>query len=155
MKLLNKWKGFTLMEVMIVVAIIGILAAIGIPSYRNYVIKAHRKEAIAQMMEIVGLLEKNYTANGEYQNVFVNGVPNGLNNDVNLNVSPGGATGGSIRYNILVALGPMPSGTGSRSYTITVTPNATNDQNKDKCRVLTINQLGVRTANGAVGSGCF
>lgn len=53
--------GFTLVELMIVVAILGILAAIAIPTYRNYVGSAKRSEAKANL-ETIRLLEEQYYA---------------------------------------------------------------------------------------------
>jgi type IV pilus assembly protein PilE len=49
---MKKSRGFTLIEVMIVVVIIAILASIAIPSYREYVIRSHRRAAQAEMAAI-------------------------------------------------------------------------------------------------------
>jgi type IV pilus assembly protein PilE len=63
MKLL---KGFTLIELMVAVAIIGILATIALPSYRQYVIRANRSAAQAQMMEIANRQQQFLMANRRY-----------------------------------------------------------------------------------------
>jgi len=58
--------GFTLIEVMIVAAIISILAAIAYPSYQEHVRKARRADAQAALMELAQFMERHYTANGRY-----------------------------------------------------------------------------------------
>lgn len=60
--MVNK-KGFTLIELMIVVAIIGILAAIAYPSYQEYVRKTKREDAKTEMMDIAAKMQKYKIAN--------------------------------------------------------------------------------------------
>ncbi|HHW52396.1 type IV pilin protein [Acinetobacter towneri] len=62
-------QGFTLIEILIVVAIIGILAMIAYPSYTQYVIKTKRVDAQSKMMEISQKLMQYKTANGTYSGV--------------------------------------------------------------------------------------
>ena len=59
-------KGFTLIEIMIVVAIIGILAAIAIPSYQDYVIKAQLVDATNAMSSMRARLEQHFQDNRTY-----------------------------------------------------------------------------------------
>lgn len=56
---MKRIKGFSLIELMIAVVIVGILAAVAIPSYQNYVIKANRAAAQAFMMDVASR-EKQY-----------------------------------------------------------------------------------------------
>lgn len=59
-------RGFTLIEVMITVAIVGILAAIAIPSYREYIARSKRSEAKAEVLKAEGWLERYYNENNRY-----------------------------------------------------------------------------------------
>lgn len=65
-RVLSKHQGFTLIEMMIVVAIIGILAAIAYPSYQRYVIKTKRTDMMSEMQNIASEIESRKLAQGSY-----------------------------------------------------------------------------------------
>ena len=59
-------KGFTLIELMIVVAIVAILAAVAVPSYRSYVLRSHRTVAINALLDLGSRQARYYTTNNAY-----------------------------------------------------------------------------------------
>ena len=62
----HQQSGFTLIEMMIVVAIIGVLAAIAYPSYQRYVIKTKRVDMMTEMQNIASEMESRKLAQGSY-----------------------------------------------------------------------------------------
>ena len=67
-------RGFTLIEMMIVIAIIGVLAAIAYPSYQQYVIKTKRTDMMSEMQNIATQIQSNKLAQGSYSNALKNGL---------------------------------------------------------------------------------
>ncbi|WP_288687748.1 prepilin-type N-terminal cleavage/methylation domain-containing protein [uncultured Acinetobacter sp.] len=99
-------KGFTLIELMVVVVIIAVLAAIAIPSYQAYARKSLASQAQQTMKQIAVDLEKHKTRNFNYLNFTASS---------NLLVVPNGATGADIKYNIIVRDGANTANTLSNS----------------------------------------
>lgn len=63
---MRRQKGFTLIEIMIVVAIVGILAALAIPAYQDQVASSRRADAQGALMGLAQAMERSYTENGTY-----------------------------------------------------------------------------------------
>jgi type IV pilus assembly protein PilE len=127
-------KGFTLIEILVVVAIVGILAAIAIPNYSNYMIKGSRAAAQAELLQLAGRQEKIYLNSNCYTS-SVTSTYNGTSADNNCTANPIVPTGGLGETTGLTADGKYTlnittSGT-QQTYTITATPVAGTTQASD------------------------
>ena len=60
------FRGFTLLELVAVVAIVAILLSIALPSYQSVMLRVHRSEAIVELMNIAACQERIYAANGSF-----------------------------------------------------------------------------------------
>lgn len=139
---MKKHKGFTLIELMIVVAIIGIIAGIAYPSYMESVRKSNRADAKAALNDVSQRLQRCYTAYSSYVNV---------NCAVGTTLTTGG---GSIPSgeNMYAVTGALTATT----FTLTATPVGGGVQAGDaKCTTLTLNQAGVRNATGSDAGNCW
>lgn len=134
-------RGFTLIELMITVAIVAILASIAYPSYQNQVRASARNAAQADMMELAQWMERRFTTNLCYHRSDNNcaAAP-----DVVLPFGQSPRTG-AARY--ALNLVPAPTAT---TYVIQAVPQGA--QLNDNCGTLTLNHLGVR---GAAQANCW
>lgn len=121
----NKHQGFTLIELMITVAVIGILVAIGLPAYNDSVRKANRSDAEAVMMDLASREQQMLVDTRSYVNTVSalrTSVPPKVQNN----------------YSIAITLG-----TGSApTFSITATPQGS--QAKDSCGQLSLDNNGVK-----------
>jgi type IV pilus assembly protein PilE len=125
-----KWsKGMTLIELMIAVAVVGILAAIGYPSYQNQVRRSNRADAITALTAMANAQERFYLANNTY-----------TTSTASLGYAAG--TGNSQRgfYTLTVPTG------NTTTFTVTATAVAGRAQASDTgCTVLSLTSTGVKT----------
>ena len=132
--------GFTLIELMIVVALVALLAAIAVPSYRQYVIRANRTEATSALMSIATAQEKFFLANNAYA-ASVSALPGSGGVKCNSGTcvtQPGGL------YSVTSA---CAAGGCAEGFTATATPVSGKSQASDACSSFTLDSIGTRGAN--------
>nr|WP_298058041.1 type IV pilin protein [uncultured Halomonas sp.] len=123
---MNGQRGFTLIELMIVVVIIGIIASIAYPSYTRYVEHSQRAEATAVLMEAASRLERCYTSSYSYSGCTnASDYLNGQSNDL---------------YTF------DPIGTNAGSYTVSATGEVS--RVKSGCETLELRSNGERAPEG-------
>lgn len=143
--------GMSLVELLVVVAMVAILSSIAVPSYRHYVLRSNRTDATAVLLRIQVAEEKYYLQNNSYTDVL---GPDGLgvtgttgaktmsspNNYYTLSIAPDTATNGT---NTLV-----------NSFLATATPQG-NQAQDTTCSTLTINDQGVHGSTPSASTLCW
>ena len=141
-------RGFTLIELMVVTAIVAILASIALPSYWRYLAKARRADARVQLVQAAQFMQRFYAANDSYKsdrsgNAVLTQVP------ANLRQSPGDSSS-----TVLYALAIPEATLGDMRYTLQMVPVITGAMAGDECGTLTLDATGLRgvVVGGAAGS---
>lgn len=145
MKQQNKQKGFTLIELMIVVAIVGILAAIAYPSYQESTAKSRRANAQAELMSLSSAMERYYTANNHYSNAAAGGADIGVPAGTLYSVEPNVLT----YYDITIAEtdGVTSDTTSAQSYDLEAVPKGA--MSGDRCGTMSLSSTGVKGVSTA------
>lgn len=128
--------GFTLIELMIVVAVIGILSAIAYPAYTSYVARGHRAEAKQGLLELAQYMERIYTENNTY-------MPGNALPVLPFTTMP---KTGTVVYDMTLDAG----GTGAGIYKLTAT--RTGSMATDACGNFSIDNTGAQTVASATES---
>lgn len=130
-------RGFTLIELMIAVAIVGILAAVAYPSYIEYVAKGHRTQLKTQMQAAQQWMERRYSERYFYgQESGKNDAPTAFDAQTFAVSPPAGE--GPARYNLSVSIDASGD-----SYVITA--ERAGSMENDRCGNPTVNNFGVKS----------
>jgi type IV pilus assembly protein PilE len=141
----TSWRGFSLIELMVVMAVLAILSTIAVGSYRRYSLRATRTEGRLSLLAIQVAQEKYFLQNNTYAQdiaTVIAAPPAGLGVG---SINASGVTSGG---NYTISLAATPT-------TYTLQAVATGNQTKDTaaCLTFTINEQGTRTP--ADSSGCW
>lgn len=128
-------RGFTLIELMIVVAVVAILAAIAIPSYTEHVRTSRRAQAKADLVELAQIMERHHTVQNTYAGA-----------DLPYDQSP---RDGTSHYTLSLSGNATAS-----AFTLQAVPTQ-RGQEKDKCGTLTLDQAGRKTPLESKVAGCW
>lgn len=129
--------GFTLVELMVVVLVISILAAVAYPGYRNQVVKTHRSAAKACLMQYSQLVERYYTTNLTYVDAD--------------DLEPGCADEADVVNNYVFTADTLTATT----YRVVATPTEAFAARDTQCGALRINQAGQRTVSSGTPEDCW
>jgi type IV pilus assembly protein PilE len=130
-------QGVTLIELMIVIVVIGILASIAVPSYRNYVTRAQRTDAMSALLRVAAAQEKFYLQNNTYASTALldDAPPAGL-----------GINGTENGWYTLAITGADLT----RAFTVTATPVGGGAQATDThCASFSLTSAGAKSATNS------
>ncbi|MCC7488389.1 MAG: prepilin-type N-terminal cleavage/methylation domain-containing protein [Gammaproteobacteria bacterium] len=132
--------GYTLMELLVTVAIVGILTAVAVPSYRQYTLRAKRTDATTALLRLAAMQERFYIQNNTYASADLmdDAPPAGL-----------GIAGTERGYYAL----DIQSNDLTTGYTATATVDAGGEQADDSdCATFSVTAQGLRSATDSGGA---
>lgn len=129
----SSMRGFTLIELMVAVAILGIIASIAVPSYFEHVKRTARTEAITSLLDAANKQEQYYVDNRQYTNSLTDlGVTSSTENGF---------------YQIAVEVNNAEG-----TFEFTATPKSGPPKQDEECTELSIDDAGVKGAKGTADS---
>jgi type IV pilus assembly protein PilE len=141
---MQKQKAFTLIELMVTVAIIGILASIAIPNYQDSVRKSRRADAKAALLGLANAMERRFTERNSYCD---SADPSGTDTGCGTSAEDTGApTIYTVAAQTQTYYTITISAATASSYTLSATP--TGPQSGDVCGTYTLTQTGAKAVDG-------
>ena len=134
-----KPQGFTLIELMIVILIIGILAAIAYPAYQEHVTRARRSDGQTALLDLASRMERYYSERNTYQTATI-GTGNAATDVLDTTTSPEG-------WYALTITNQTPT-----SYSIQAVPQNAQATADQLCQTLTYNSTGQKGFTGPNGT---
>ncbi len=136
-------RGFSLIELMIVVAIVAILASVAYPAYQDHMRKTRRADAQTGLLELAQFLERFYTTNGRYTNA------DGTRPALPFTASP--KDGGGV-YTLQFNETGIAAAERPGRYVLEAVPIAAGVMNNDPCGTLRLSSTGAKTRTGALAA---
>lgn len=128
-------RGFTLLELMITVAVVALLAVVALPAYQSSVRRAHRTEAKASLSAAAQMMERQLTEKGSYAGATLGSG----------GIYPDRSENGHYALSL--------SNLGAATFTISATPQGS--QVNDECGTFTLTQRGERGVSGLTPAECW
>jgi type IV pilus assembly protein PilE len=127
-------RGVTLLEILVVVLVAGVIAALALPAYRQHMVRVNRSEATTTLYEIAAAEERHFLRHGTYVADITSPPPGGL-----------GLAPATRRYAFGVAVA-----TDGQTFIASATPTREGGQNSDgECLVFSLDHRGRRAISGS------
>ena len=136
-------QGFTLIEILIVIAIMGLLVSIALPAYQNSVLRSGRAEAKSELLQVASDQERYFSNFNTYVD------------DATPLITPVVADRDRTTQNGLYAISVAACGGGAITNCFVATATAQGDQSGDSCTTLTVTNTGARGATGDTAAECW
>jgi type IV pilus assembly protein PilE len=148
-------RGFTLVELLMVITIIGLLAAIAIPSYSNYMVRAKRQGAAQMLLTVASRQEQFFMDNKTYADGLDDLGYSAATFGTDDNGEAVAYNHSSARYVFLVEAVTTTAGGTVTAYRAKATPAGAQEDNDTDCAVLQIDNTGKQAATGPKGAACW